>query len=328
MHPMDLSRNWYVKLNDSRSNRAFFLQFTLLTSMNGFRKVAEVTAIHFQKEAGKDASNTAIRQSHSQASAEVHGAGGRGSIRIGECELTEEKLSGSLQSKGRTIRWEFQVTHPGQELSFSLIPRSLTRTKLIRTRVNTLSEELFLSGWIEIDGLRSEWASCHGMRGYYSGRRNAHSWAWGQCNTFFDEQGKPVPFIFDGLSARGQLLNLFPSPQFSAFYFRYQGRDYRFDSFRDAFFSRSEHDFTEWRFHAEHRDIAFRGHAKAAHRDFVGITMEDTDGSYLYCANTELAELSILVYRRGKLEASLRSQGTAAFEVASRQKNPYVPLVI
>ena len=38
--------------------------------------------------------------------------------------------------------------------------------------------------------------------------------------------------------------------------------------------------------------------------------------------------MEIHVYRRGKLESTVYSHGTAAFEVVTRDKNPYVPILV
>jgi hypothetical protein len=118
------------------------------------------------------------------------------------------------------------------------------------------------------------------------------------------------------------------TPHLSSFLFRYQGANYCFNQLRDTFHIKSKNTLNEWDFQADRDDLSFRGHANAEHKDFVGLTYEDTNGSLLYCANSKLSNLRILVYRRGKLESTFTAQGTAAFEIVSRDKNPYVPLLL
>ncbi|MGZ3689317.1 MAG: hypothetical protein ACXVBW_13515, partial [Bdellovibrionota bacterium] len=96
----------------------------------------------------------------------------------------------------------------------------------------------------------------------------------------------------------------------------------------DVFTVRSKNTLTDWKFQADRGELSFRGYAKAEHKDFAGLTYEDTNGSLLYCGNSKLSDMRVLVYRRGKLEATFDAPGTAAFEVVSRHKNPYVPIII
>ena len=42
---------------------------------------------------------------------------------------------------------------------------------------------------------------------------------------------------------------------------------------------------------------------------------------------SKLSDMEVQVYRHGKRENTFYSNGTTAFEVVSRNKNPYVPLI-
>jgi len=143
-----------------------------------------------------------------------------------------------------------------------------------------------------------------------------------------DPDGKPISFVFDGLSARSRITSFLPSPRLSSFFILYKDQPYYFNSVWDLIRTRSYYTSTEWTFRLEHNDLSFHGHLRSDLRDFAGLTYEDTDGSLLYCANSKLSDMEILIYRNGKLENSLNANSTAAFEVVSRDKNPYVPLLI
>jgi hypothetical protein len=91
---------------------------------------------------------------------------------------------------------------------------------------------------------------------------------------------------------------------------------------------RSKNTLTDWSFQADRGDLSFRGQAKAEHKDFAGLTFEDVDGSLFYSAASMLSNLRVHVYRKGKLESAFYANRTAAFEIISRRKNPYVPLLI
>lgn len=324
---------WYLKLNDPASQRALWLRMTLLISANGFRQVAETWAVYFQRGANREVSKLALKQTHDlkafQASPQGFGDGG---IRIGDCEFSGGRIRGRIQSKGRSMSWDLSLAS-AQEAHFNLVPEALRRSGLVRNTAVTAAEDLVVNGTTEITDERGAtesiaWANAAGMQAHLSGPKSPHSWVWGHCNLFVGESGRPVPFVFEGLSARARLIGPLPSPRLSTFYFLYEGKPYAFNSLWESLRVKSAHSLTEWSFQADRGDLSFRGKSKAEHKDFAGLTYEDTNGSLLYCANSKLSDLQIHVYRRGKLENSFYSNGMAAFEVVSRQKNPYVPLLV
>jgi len=318
---------WYLKFNDPLTQKALWIRFTLLSSANGFRRVAETWAIAFERKESGEISKLAMKQTHDIKKFAAQGGSFEHGIKIGDCELTQNVTRGSIQSKGRIIKWDLKIEH-GQSARFNLVPESLARTGLVKNRAATIAGDLRFTGTTEIDGEKTEWKAAPGMQGHLSGPKSAHSWVWGHCNAFVNETGQPVSFIFEGLNAKAKIAGGVTAPKLSSFYFRYQNQDYYFNSLWDAIRCRSQNTLTDWEFQAERGDISFRGHAKAEHRDFAGITYEDTDGSLLYCANSKLSNMTVLIYRRGKLETTLKANSTAAFEVVSRNKNPYVPLIL
>lgn len=317
---------WRTRIVHPDGNQALWLRFALLSSNNGFRKVAEVWAVLFSKNESGETTKVALRQNFDIRSFQPIN-GSRKGLQISECELTDSGTRGMIQSKGRTIRWDFSSIR-AQESSFNWIPEGLTRMGARRNRAFTLAEDLRFTGSTELDGEKLEWKAAPGGQSHLAGPGYWHSWTWAHCNTFRNEQGEPAYFVFEGFSARDRFFGLIPSPRMSSFFFLYQGREYRMNSLWNAIRSRSEQTLSEWKFQADCGDLSFRGEIQAENRDFAGFTYEDTNGSILYCSNAELARVTVWIYRRGKLEASFHSHGTAGFEVVSRQKNPYVPLLL
>ncbi|MGK5084306.1 hypothetical protein WDW37_13500 [Bdellovibrionota bacterium FG-1] len=315
---------WYLKLNDPAANRALWLRMTLLLSDNGFRRVAETWAIFFQRSATRELTKVAVKQTHDIS---AFSTTPEGAIRIADCEFEGQRIHGRIQSKGQSISWDLAI-RPQQDLSFNLVPESLRRLGLVKNGALTVGEDLLFSGTSEINGQKMEWRNAPGMQGHLSGPKVGHSWAWGHCNLFVDDRGQPAHLIFEGLSARARLIGPIPSPRLSTLFFFYDGKAYRFNSFWDSLRVKSHYTLTEWTFQADRGDLSFRGKAKAELKDFAGVNYEDTNGSFLFCANSKLSNLEIHVYRRGKLERTFYSAGMAAFEVVTRQKNPYVPVLI
>lgn len=314
---------WYLKLNDPITQRALWLRFTLLSSRNGFKRVAETWAVYFHRGENREVKKVAIKQSYDL---QRFSATDKPSIQIGGCELLPDSSHGSIQSRGNSIQWDLTFS-PGTPSTFNLVPKILEKIGFAKNSVSTLYEDLMFSGTTTINGETVRWNHAPGMQGHLHGVKSAHSWVWGHCNTFLNEHGKPTDFVFEGLSARVQVGPVI-APKLSSFFFFYRGENYYFNHLKDAISIKSKNTLNEWEFQADRNDLSFRGYAKAEYKDFAGLTYEDISGSLLYCSNSKLSDMRILIYRNGKLEATFNAISTAAFELVSREKNPYVPILI
>ena len=318
---------WYLKLNDVASGRALWLRLTLLLSRNGFRQVAETWAIFFQRKETLEITKVAVKQTHDLSAFSAVLKPPAETIQIAGCELSDRQTCGTVQSKGQSIQWNFKIT-PKISAQFNLVPPLLSQAGIVKNTALTVGEDLLFNGTCVINGETFTWKDAPGMQAHLAGPRNGHSWVWGHCNTFIGEEGQIAPVIFEGLTAKALLRGGISSPKMSTFYFHYRGKEYSFNTLWHAIRSQSHHSLTDWQFIAEENDLSFRGHVQAELRNFAGVTYEDTDGSFLFCANSKLSDMTLLVYRNEKLEARFQARGTAAFEVVTRQKNPYVPILL
>ena len=317
-------QGWQVRLNDPSGQQALELRFAFLVSRNGFRRIAEVSAISFEKQTGRETTKIALKQSFDPASfALLPGEG----FKIGTCEFAPNFTRGSIQAKGQTLRWDLHAA-PREQIRFELIPPALRKAAISKSALSSLEADLLFEGSSSVNGKNIQWVNAPGMVGHQDGPLTAHSWIWAHCNHFLNEQGVPVPFVFEGITLRGHLLGILPSPRFSSFHFQFKGKRYSFNSLRDAVRIKSRYGHNEWHFQAERGELVFRGHARVEPKDFAGLTLEDTHGALLYCASSKLSDLDIHVYRRGKLESALRGESSASVEVVSRKKDPYVPLLV
>lgn len=317
---------WHFNTQDPAKNRALSLQFTLLSTNNGFRRIAEIWAIFSQQGAQGETTKIALKQTN-----ELDGfLALPGQISIGDSHLMEKNgtvtTRGSLNSKSNTISWDL-VAQDRSSVQYGLLPDSLRKWRLMHHTLATIHGDLAVSGKLTINGEEFSWEGASGYQSHEYGKKRPHSWIWSQCNSFTDEQGKAVPFTFEGYSGNSRFLGPLKGPRLSLLHFTYQGQSYAFDSLKDSLAIRSSHTLNHWKFEAERRELLFRGVTSADHKNFAGLSYEDTNGSLIYCANSDLARIKVHVYRRGKLETTLVSQ-TAAFAVADREKNPYVPILL
>ena len=145
---------------------------------------------------------------------------------------------GSIQSKGNSIQWDLNFVQ-NKKHSFSLIPEVLSKTRLVRNSVVTDCEELLFTGTVMVNGELTSWKEAPGMQGHLDGPKSSHSWVWGHCNTFMNQQGRPAQFVFEGLSARNSI-GPWIAPRLSSFYFNYQNHEFHFNTLRDLSFSSSQ----------------------------------------------------------------------------------------
>ena len=234
---------------------------------------------------------------------------------------------GSLQTKGQTLQWDLKF-ETGLEGKFKVVPDFYGRTGILKSVLETPREDLQFNGTVTVNGRAVEFRNAPGMHSHFSGPRNGHSWTWVHSNSFVDEQGNEAPMVFEGLTSRTHFFGKFLTPRISAFYFLYRGREHIFNTFWSAVFSRSKLSFGNWTFRMDKQDLSFRGEAKAELKDFAGMTFEDTDGSLIYHSSSVLSDLTLHVYRQGKIESSYFSKGSATYETASRERSPYVQVLI
>src|SRR4051812_13130609 len=97
---------WYLKLNDPSSQRALWLRFTILSSKNGFNRIAETWAIYFQRLSNREVKKVALKQTYDIREFSMNE---NSEVRIGDCELSQSFTRGLIQSKGNSIGWDLKL---------------------------------------------------------------------------------------------------------------------------------------------------------------------------------------------------------------------------
>ncbi|MFP4501649.1 MAG: hypothetical protein ACLFTT_11665 [Candidatus Hydrogenedentota bacterium] len=317
---------WYLKLNDPEARRALWLRFTLLVRADGTKRLAEVWAIAFERTA-TEVKKVAVKRTRRAEEFVLLPPEEKG-FRIGECIFAARETEGAVGLPGgNTIRWRLRFA-PARPAAFDFVPPVLKRLRMVRNIAWTVHEDLRFNGLCEVNGTPWEFTDAPGMQGHLAGARNGYSWAWGHCNHFHDQEGKPVRAIWDGLSGRGRKGQHGSTMQMSGMYIHYKGTDYAINNLWPALRMPSRFGLTGWRFEARLRERRFVGRVDAAPDEFAGVTYEDTDGSQLYCYNSKISSMALEVYHNNTLEDVLTARGTVAYEVVTREKRENVPLLL
>jgi hypothetical protein len=314
---------WQLKLNEPQSGCSLWLRFSILRSRNGFRELAEVSAVYSQRGAQKEIKRAALKQSFDLSLFKFEAPH---SIQVGESFLNLNHCRGSLHSKGQSLSWDLSL-NSSETLSFNAVPELLNKLTFNHQKRTTLQENLTVTGKLVVNNTQIELSHAEGCLSYMDQPTPLRTEAWAQCNLFQTEQGENADFIFEGFSTQPKLsfLNL---PKVSSFYFRYQKKEYVFNLLKNSLLHKSTCQLSSWDFQVDQGELSFRGQIKAELKDFTGLTFETINGSLIYNSNSHLSDMKILVYRKGKLESTFLSLGTTGFEISSSQKNPYVPILL
>jgi hypothetical protein len=81
-------------------------------------------------------------------------------------------------------------------------------------------------------------------------------------------------------------------------YLRYEGEEIVLNDLRSAIGARSHVEMPTWAFTANNRDYKVTGAARADVGRLMQVTYDDPDGSLRHCANSEIADLALEVYKR------------------------------
>ncbi len=236
---------------------------------------------------------------------------GEEGVAIEEAVLTDGSARGSIEGGGHKLSWDLSFS--GGDQSAWLAPYPLRALKAASTEVLFVSPEARFSGVVAIDGKAVSFQREPGSQTHLWGRKHAERWAWGHCSAF---QGREDCAI-DGVGAYLKKLGR-PVGPISGFYIRYRGADYCLNAFPNMLRTRSHLDFPSWRFEGSANGLTFKGRFHAAAEKMLQVTYEDPDGERSYCANSEVADLDLEVYREGRLLDTLTARGTAHLEFGDR----------
>ena len=222
MNSRAFQKSWYLKLNDPTANRALWLRFNFLFSTNGFKKMGETWAIFFYRDSALEVKKMSIKQIFEALPPPDLNSP---QVKIGECELDDHQTRGTIQSKGHQVQWDLKI-EKGLPASFNVFPEVLLKTGMIQSTLFTPYEELFFTGTLQIGNQEPVvWNRTPGMQSSTFGPKYPRAWAWSHCNSFSDDQGNPVRFLFEGVAMRTHFGPV-TGPALSSFYFHYCDQAY------------------------------------------------------------------------------------------------------
>ena len=309
---------WYLTFNHRPSRTGFWIRYTMEAPCAGHGDPhAQLWFATF--DATRPERNFAINRKLPLTSMTARAAPFE--VRIGDATLTHASARGSLAGEGHSARWELAWTPARRTHLF--LPGALYRSSRVATKVLSPNLDLALRGRVEVDGRTLVLQGEPGGQSHVWGRKHAHAWAWGHCNAFEGRTGT----AFEALTARVRRF----TPPLTFLSLVLDGEPLAFTGLADTLFNRGRAGTARFDFHAHGSEVRIEGGYACRPEDMVVAEYADPDGTASYCANTEVADLELRVYRRsGWLrrwveQARIAAPGCGHFEVGGRSVDPAIP---
>lgn len=314
---------WYLTLNHRASGTGIWIRYALEAPLQAEAR-AEIWFAHFD---GRRPDHTfGIHRAFPIA--DMVAEADPFAVSIGAALLRHDRARGELRGAGHRAAWDLSWT-PAPRTHHHMPPllyRSLGRRGSI-TDSSVLSPNLdvAMQGWIEVDGRRLELDGEPGGQTHLWGRKHVHGWAWGRATAFEGHPGAAIETLTARVKRGGRV-----APPLTVLALYLDGEELRFNRMRNIPFNRGSSGTGFYRFSAATATARVEGEFSCRPEDMVMAEYEDPDGEPIFCANTEIADLRVTVFRRsgplGRWREStvLVAPRTAHFEVASRRRDPAI----
>jgi hypothetical protein len=314
---------WYITLNHRASETGAWIRYTLEAPLSG-EPHAELWFAHF--DARDPARNVALRRRlpiH-----ELVAEGDPFAVSMGGALLRDDRAHGRLEGAGHQVSWDLAWTKAAS--THRHLPPIFYRTLRGReglgdTTVLSPGLSLAVTGALEVDGRRFELAGEPAGQTHLWGRKHAHAWAWGHATWFADRPGAALETLTARLRKAGRVL-----PPLTVLSLHLDGEELAFNRLRHLPGNRGQFGTAHYRFAAAAPLCRLEGEFSCRPEDMILAEYEDPDGDPSYCANTEVGDLRVTVFRRDRPlgrwreAAALFAHRTAHFEVAGRERDPAI----
>ena len=243
-------------------------------------------------------------------------------VRVGDAWLSENHLEGRVESGDRSMMWSLDFEP--SDRCFQHLPHQIRNR--IESKVSTVCSpnlSVPFTGTVTVDGEVWEFDGENGMQSHRWGRKHSLTWTWAHCGSFDNADA-----VFEGVAAKAALGPIRPTTTF--LYLGYEGQDLEFNGLRWALRAKSRYEMPTWAFTARNEEWKIVGGARVALSRLVQVHYMDPDGSSRYCANSEIADLAIELYRRSgdrwRHHGSLTALGSAHLEFGRGEPFAELPI--
>lgn len=307
---------WYLTTIDPATGDAYWFRYTLDAPHEGDVELG-LWAVTTPAKAPKTGLAIHDKIPHSKfADRTTDEKGFR--IEIGKHFLERARATGKVGSGDKAIEWDLKWTPNG--IAFEHVSGALTAIGLAKSAVNSGNLAIEVEGTIKVGGKPIKVAKWTAHQSHTWGTARPEGWAWAHCNAFNEDKTA----VLEGVSAQVKKLG-FSLPLATPLYFRTQAEDHSWDGAGSVFSNRSTWTNNRWEFEAENQQVLLKGVVTVAPDKLISMEYRETGGRPFYVQHATGADMTLEVWRRvgfrWESAARLTSQGTTAFEIASRVRD-------
>jgi hypothetical protein len=308
---------WYMTWNDPSSGQGYWLRYITEAPVVGEPR----GELWFARFDPADPQRTFAIHKHVPM-AEVASGERPFTLSIGGCRLGHDHAVGQLSGDGHDIRWDLRW-EPAHEVLRQLPDVMYARGGLGESTVHSPNPRVAMSGSLVVDGETVRFDRAVFGQTHVWGKKHAFSWTWGRCADFAGAPDAVLEILGVRLQRRGVTL-----PKLFLLALDLDGEQFRLNQFRHVV-----RNYADWRgsrveFAAWSPTIKIEGVLSCTPDQMVIAPYEDPDGTHLWCANTEIGDARVTVYRRARMAwrelRVLESTGRAHFELGGRERDPAV----
>lgn len=312
---------WYATLNHPATGSGVWLRYTL-TSPTASAPYCELWGFLFD---GSGARSFAGKERYDIDRLGVSNGRDDGAlVRIADAWLSENHLDGALSANDRSLAWSLDFAPANR--CFQHLPEKVR--KRVERRVSTVCSpnlSVPFSGTVTVDDHVLSFDGAPGCQSHRWGKKHSLSWAWAHCSVW--EEGRDA--VFEGVAAQASLGPI-PAPKTTFLFLDYDGEEIAFNMLKWALRARGKYELPEWTFTARTDRWKISGVARASKDNMFQVTYSDPDGAKRYCANSEIADLTIEVMARSgsawRRHGSLVATGTAHLEFGRKERFADIPV--
>ncbi len=306
---------WYITWNHPATHQGFWLRYITEAPLHGPVR-GELWFARF--EPARPERPFGIHTHFER----VDAATGPVAVAIGGARLGHDHAIGELAGGGHRVEWNLRW-EPGGHTLRQLPDVMYARGGLGETTVLSPNPRVPLTGTLVVDGETLAFDRAVAGQTHVWGRKHAYSWVWARCADFTGAPDGVLELIGTRLKRRGVVL-----PPLTVVALELDGERHQLNQFRHVAANRSTWGHGKVTFSAWSPTVKLEGEMTAHADHFVSAPYEDPDGTALYCANTEIGDARVTVYKRAGLGwreyRRLEARHRAHFELGSRTRDPAV----
>jgi hypothetical protein len=305
---------WYLTWNHPTTDQGFWLRFITEAPLEGPAR----GELWFARFDPRDARRTfGIHARFPQVVAQASPF----ELRIGGSRLGHDRTAGRLAGDGHDVQWDLRwVAAPRtNQMMPSLI---YLRGGLGETTAHSPNPRVPLSGTLRVDGEELAFEDAIAGQTHLWGRKHAYSWTWVRCAELGDSDAV-LEMLGVRLQRRGVML-----PPLVLASLDLDGEHHRFNQFRHVAANRGTWRVGETRFSAWSPAIKLEAELVCRPDQMVNAPYLDPDGTEVWCANTEIGDARLTIWKRSglrwRMHRRLEGPRRAHFEIGGRVRDASV----